>query len=154
MAKEIERKFLVIGDGWRGGAPGTAMRQGYISSQKEHTVRVRLAGDRAFLTLKGVSKGATRDEFEYEIPVADAAAMLSRLCQGPLVEKTRYRVPIEGLIWEVDVFEGDNEGLVVAEVELEREDQVVVVPPWAGAEVTQDARYYNANLAVRPFRTW
>lgn len=154
MAKEIERKFLVTGDAWREKAAGTRYRQGYLSSHPERTVRVRIAGRKGFLTIKGPSRGATRDEFEYPIPLADAEALLTQLCERPLIEKTRFQVRYKGLTWEIDVFEGENRGLVVAEVELKSEDQAVPVPPWIGREVTDDARYFNSNLAKRPFRRW
>jgi len=154
MPKEIERKFLVTGDAWRGTSPGTRTRQGYLSSEPERTVRVRSAGGKGTLTIKGRSQGATRDEFEYEIPEADAAQLLDQLCEKPLVEKTRYLVPYGGLTWEVDVFEGDNAGLVVAEVELDDERQPIAIPPWVEREVTDDARYFNANLARHPYRSW
>lgn len=154
LAKEIERKFLVKPEVWPRDVPGTPMRQGYLCTAKERTVRVRLAGDRAWLTIKGVSAGATRDEYEYAIPAADAGDMLDRLCERPLIEKTRYRIPQDGLVWEVDVFTGDNAGLVLAEVELRDETQSVPLPPWIGAEVTHDPRYFNANLVRHPFRDW
>jgi adenylate cyclase len=152
MGVEIERKFLVTDDRWKTG-PGVAFRQGYLNRDKERTVRVRIAGERAFLTVKGKSVGATRSEFEYPIPEADAHALL-KLCEGPLVEKTRHLVEHAGTTWEVDVFAGDNAGLVVAEVELQSEVQTFVRPPWLGAEVTHDARYFNSNLASHPFCNW
>src|SRR6266481_9566789 len=125
MGTEIERKFLVKGDSWRGQDSGKRYRQGYLSTVKERTVRVRTAGDKGVITVKGISVGATRSEFEYEIPVADANEMLDRLCERPLIEKTRYRIPGEGVVWEVDEFAGENRGLIVAEVELQSEDQAV-----------------------------
>ncbi len=154
MAKEIERKFLVKGDSWRGSDNGKRYRQGYLSTVKERTVRVRTAGDHGFITVKGISVGATRSEYEYEIPTADASEMLDRLCQRPLVEKTRYRIPFGGLTWEVDEFEGDNRGLVTAEVELQSETQPVLLPNWIGEEVTADPRYFNSNLVAHPFSKW
>jgi adenylate cyclase len=150
---EIERKFLVTGDAWRS-APGTLLRQGYLSSVPERTVRVRLEDGRGTLTVKGLGAGAVREEFEFEIPADDARALLDRLCERPILEKTRRRVAHAGRTWEVDEFHGENAGLVVAEVELESADAAVVLPPWAGAEVTADPRYANANLARAPFRTW
>jgi CYTH domain-containing protein len=154
LGTEIERKFLVAGDAWRGLGTGTVFRQGYLSTEKERTVRVRVEGDRARLTIKGITVGATRAEFEYEIPVADAEEMLDDLCHQPIIEKTRRRIDAAGVVWEVDEFFGVNEGLVVAEVELESEDQEFDLPSWLGKEVTGDARYFNANLIARPFSTW
>jgi len=154
MAKEIERKFLVTGEAWRGTSTGTRTRQGYLSSQPERTVRVRNAGGKGTLTIKGISRGATRDEFEYEIPEGDANQLLDQLCERPLIEKTRTLVPYGGLTWEVDVFEGDNAGLIVAEVELTDEKQPVAIPPWVEREVTEDARYFNSNLARHPYKSW
>lgn len=154
MATEIERKFLVTGDAWRAGAAGTRYRQGYLSSQPERTVRVRAAGRKGVITVKGLTRGASRDEFEYPIPVKDANELLDRLCERPLIEKTRFVVRHRGMTWEIDVFEGENRGLVVAEVELKREDQKVALPPWVGEEVTRDAQYFNSNLARNPFTRW
>jgi adenylate cyclase len=152
MGVEIERKFLVQGDGWRTSA-GVLYRQGYLNRDKNRTVRVRIAGDAAFITIKGVSVGATRAEFEYAIPLADAQGLLD-LCDGPLVEKTRHLISVGDTLWEVDEFAGDNAGLVVAEVELTAEDQPFARPDWLGAEVTHDARYFNSNLASYPFLRW
>jgi CYTH domain-containing protein len=155
MATEIERKFLLRSAVWRASAgPGTLLRQGYLSTVPERTVRVRRSDGRGWLTVKGLSVGATRLEFEYEVPAADADAMIDALCERPLVEKIRYCVEHQGLTWEIDEFQGENEGLLVAEVELEREDQPLPLPEWAGDEVTSDPRYANANLAVLPFRRW
>ena len=156
MAREIERKFLVAGDGWRPGAVGVAYRQGYLSAGADAgcTVRARVAGERAFLTVKGRAVGASRDEYEYPIPVADAEEMLERLCAGGRIEKLRYRVPFAGRVWEVDEFGGENAPLVVAEVELEDVGAEVSLPPWVGREVTDDPRYTNAALARRPYSRW
>ena len=154
MATEIERKFLVVGEAWRSLGPGMVYRQGYLSTVKERTVRVRVAGEKGFLTVKGVSVGATRSEYEYAIPLADAEAMLDALCQRPLVEKIRYRIPVGGFVWEVDEFAGVNAGLIVAEIELTAEDQTFPRPTWIGREVTGDPRYFNANLTVHPYGTW
>lgn len=154
MAKEIERKFLVAGDAWRGLAPGTVYRQGYLSTVKERTVRVRLVGSKGYLTVKGLSVGPVRSEFEYEIPAADADEMLGSLCKKPIIEKTRYRIPFGGLTWEVDEFAGVNAGLVVAEVELADEAQPIATPDWIAAEVTGDPRYFNANLIANPYSAW
>lgn len=152
MGIEIERKFLVHGDGWRTAQPQRIV-QAYLSRDKQRTVRVRIAGSDAFLTIKGLTQGATRAEFEYPIPLADAEAMLP-LCDGPRVEKLRHRLPHGGLTWEVDEFLGENAGLVVAELELSSEHQPFDRPPWLAEEVTDDARYYNANLAAQPFGRW
>lgn len=152
MGLEIERKFLVVGRAWRK-RPGVRLRQGYLSSVPERTVRIRLEGRKGWITVKGLTKGSTRQEFEYPIPAADAKALL-RLCERPLLEKTRRRVPFAGRTWDVDEFHGDNAGLVVAEIELPRADAKVGLPPWAGREVTGDPRYYNANLAKEPWRRW
>ena len=154
MAQEIERKFLVNGDAWRALASGTRYRQGYLSTVKERTVRVRTIDDQGFLTIKGVTVGARRAEYEYPIPVQDANEMLDGLCERPLIEKTRYKIKHAGLIWEVDEFAGENQGLIIAEVELSDEAQALELPEWVGAEVTDDPRYYNANLIAHPYRTW
>ncbi len=152
MAVEIERKFLVMGQPWLQ-VPGVVFLQGYLNRDKARTVRVRVAGAAAFLTIKGVSVGATRAEFEYPIPLADAETLLA-LCEGPLIEKTRHVLIHAGTVWELDVFAGENAGLVVAEVELQSEDQAFVRPSWLGDEVTQDARYFNSNLAAHPYCRW
>ena len=154
MAKEIERKFLVAGEDWRALARGTRYRQGYLSTVKERTVRVRTIDDKGYLTVKGISVGATRSEYEYEIPAADAEEMLDDLCEKPIIEKNRYKIPIGDVIWEVDEFLGVNDGLIVAEIELLSEDQSFPKPDWIGDEVTGDPRYFNANLIARPFSTW
>ena len=153
MAAEIERKFLVQGTGWRGAGTCTRLCQGYLSRVKERTVRVRIAGSEAFLTIKGQTRGATRAEFEYGIPVADAEQLLT-LSDGPILEKNRHVIVHEGCTWEVDEFFGDNAGLVLAEIELPSEDQSFARPPWLGREVTHDRRYYNSNLAGHPYREW
>jgi adenylate cyclase len=154
MGIEIERKFLVAGDGWRQqAARQTRFSQGYLSRDPARTVRVRVAGEHAFLTIKGATTGATRAEFEYEVPVADAQQLLA-LADGPVVEKIRHLCEIDGMTWEVDEFLGANAGLVVAEIELQSEAQAFTRPGWLGAEVTGDARYVNANLAVQPYSSW
>ncbi len=152
MGTEIERKFLVTGDDWRQ-APADAYAQGYLNRDQQRTVRVRVARGAAWLTVKGANRGATRAEFEYEIPVADAEQLLA-LCDGPIVRKWRRVVVHEGATWEVDEFLGDNAGLVVAEIELAHEDQPFARPPWLGKEVTHDARYFNSNLAAAPYSSW
>lgn len=154
MGKEIERKFLVAGDEWKRGATGVAYRQGYLSTVKERTVRVRTVGDKGFLTIKGVTVGVSRSEFEYSIPTEDANAMLNDLCERPLIEKTRYKVRVGNLTWEIDEFFGENKGLVVAEVELQDEHQAFDRPPWAGQEVSGDPRYFNSNLIKTPYTRW
>lgn len=152
MALEVERKFLVTGDQWRR-AEGVLLRQGYLSTRPERTVRVRVEGAKAALTVKGVNRGAARAEFEYAIPLEDADELL-RLCEQPIVEKVRRRVEHDGLVWEVDEFLGGNRGLVVAEVEIDREDRPLTKPSWVGEEVTRDPRFYNANLVANPFAKW
>ncbi|MGV8835331.1 CYTH domain-containing protein [Cellvibrio sp.] len=152
MAIEIERKFLVVGDAWRD-APPVFYSQGYLNRDKARTVRVRIAGEEAFLTIKGTSVGARRAEFEYPIPVWDARELLA-LCEQPLIEKNRRKVLHEGFVWEVDEFLGENLGLVVAEIELPAEDAGFAKPDWVGDEVTEDARYFNSNLSRVPFNRW
>jgi len=154
MGKEIERKFLVKGDAWRSLAKGMSYRQGYLNSAKERTVRIRTIDDKAFLTIKGLTVGATRSEYEYEIPLAECNAMLDNLAEKPIIDKKRYKVPFAGLTWEIDEFFGDNAGLIVAEVELMSEDQAFQKPEWIGGEVTGDPRYFNSNLIKHPFTRW
>ena len=152
MPVEIERKFLVNGSGWRQ-ENGVRISQGYLNRDKERTVRIRLAGEKAFLTIKGLTVGASRVEFEYEIPATHAKQLL-KLCDSPILQKIRHTAVLNGLIWEVDEFLGANEGLVVAEVELEREDQSFERPSWLGQEVTEDPRYFNSNLTANPYCQW
>ena len=154
MPSEIEHKYLVHQDAWQPTSVGVPYRQGYLSAAKEHVVRVRIAGDSAYLTVKGSTTGLTRLEFEYPIPVADAAVMLERLCERPLIEKTRYREKFEGHLWEVDEFHGDNAGLVIAEIEVASDTAQYAVPPWAAVEVSGDPRYFNANLRLNPYKNW
>jgi CYTH domain-containing protein len=154
MGKEIERKYLVSGEEWKELAEGIEYRQGYLSTVKERTVRVRTIGNAGYLTIKGITSGASRLEYEYEISVSDANEMLDQLCERPLIEKKRYKIENEGLVWEVDEFFGENGGLIVAEVELEDEDQKIVKPSWIGEEVTGDPRYFNSNLIKTPFKNW
>lgn len=161
MPIEIERKFLVTGDGWRAAAHRVIpMAQGYINDQsamdsgaQKASVRVRLQGEEAFLNLKSRELGHTRQEFEYPLPLDDARALLA-LCVGGLIDKRRHLVQHQGHLWEVDEFLGDNAGLVVAEIELESADEAFAKPDWIGAEVTDDARYYNLALASHPFCQW
>ena len=150
---EIERRFLVRDVAVLQGAAGVPYRQGYLSLDPERIVRVRQAAGRGYLTVKGRSEGAARAEFEYEIPAADAEALFA-LCRQPLIEKTRYTVLHAGLTWEIDVFAGANDGLVLGEVELPAADTPIVLPVWAGEEVTLDARYQNASLVEHPFGAW
>lgn len=152
MGIEIERKFLVTSEAWRTGA-GVRLTQGYLNRDPLRTVRVRVAGDQAWLTIKGATTGATRLECEYPIPLADAQALLA-LCDGPLIDKTRHTQTLDGGVWEVDEFHGDNAGLVVAEIELNHEAQPFERPDWLGEEVTHDPRYFNSALASRPYRSW
>lgn len=155
MGIEIERKFLVQSAGWRGRAEGKLYRQGYLTSRPDCTVRVRIAGDQGYLTIKGATTGISRAEYEYGIPLEDAAQLLDTLCQPPLIEKTRYRIPAaQGLVWEVDEFAGENQGLIVAEIELIHAEQAIELPDWIGLEVTDDPRYLNANLSKHPFSRW
>ncbi|PLZ84535.1 adenylate cyclase [Fischerella thermalis CCMEE 5196] len=154
MAKEIERKFLVKGDEWRKLAEGSVYRQGYIATQKQATVRVRIVGSQGYLTIKGPSIHYSRSEFEYSIPIEDAQEMLDKLCDRPLIEKTRYKIDWGSLVWEIDEFEGVNKGLILAEVELNQETQKIELPPWIGEEVSEDPRYFNSNLVKNPFSQW
>lgn len=154
MAAEIERKFLVTGMEWKQLAGGVLCRQGYLSSAKERTVRVRIIGDKGFLTIKGVTVDISRQEFEYEIPLQDATQMLDTLAEQPLIEKYRYRIVQDDLVWEVDEFLGDNAGLVVAEIELAHAQQAFARPEWIGDEVSTDPRYFNSNLVKYPFKQW
>jgi len=154
MAIEIERKFLVRNDAWRTRASGIVYRQGYICVSTTHTVRVRIAGETGYLTVKGGQVGGGRHEFDYQIPVADAATILAVFCAQPLIEKKRYRIDYQGFTWEVDEFFGENKGLVIAEIELEHIHQPFEKPDWVGGEVTGDSRYYNASLATVPYRSW
>ena len=154
MGKEIERKFLVRDDSFRSLAKGTSYRQGYLNSTKERVVRVRTIDDKGFLTIKGITTGATRAEYEYEIPLKEAEAMLDELCEQPLIEKKRYKIAHKGFIWEVDEFFGENQGLIFAEVELESEDQQFDKPEWITDEVTGDPKYFNSNLIQNPFKNW
>ncbi len=154
MALEIERKFLVTGDAWRSGGDGTVYIQGYIATTQKATVRVRVSGDSAYLTLKGKTVNFTRTELEYPIPVEDAQQMLKEWCAPLIVEKTRYRIPIDDVVWEVDEFAGLNRGLILAEVELTSPTQDIKRPEWLGEEVSHDPRYFNSSLAKAPYSMW
>jgi adenylate cyclase len=153
MALEIERKFILKEGAWRN-EKGNMYRQGYLNSAKERTVRVRIVDHKGYLTVKGILRGAVRMEYEYEIPVTEAKAMLDNLCEKPLIEKMRYKIALNGLVWELDEFFGENQGLLMAEVELESEDQAFAKPEWIGVEVTDDPKYYNANLIHNPYSKW
>lgn len=154
MGIEIERKFLVNNDNWKIGTQGELIRQGYLSLHPARNVRVRIEDDQAYMTIKGSQTGISRKEWEYSIPVEDAEDFLENLCEKPLIEKRRYRISYEGMLWEVDEFFGDNAGLVIAEIELESEDQQFKKPGWIGDEVTYDSHYYNANLIQYPYAMW
>ncbi len=154
MGIEIERKFLVKNDNWRTAATGTQFRQGYLCLAPERTVRVRLEGDVGKLTIKGRTEGLSRAEYEYQIPAAEAAELLDSLCLQPLIEKIRYRIEHAGRSWEIDEFSGDNQGLILAELELETENAIFELPDWVGKEVSDDPRYYNARLVNNPFKSW
>ncbi|MES2808989.1 MAG: CYTH domain-containing protein [Bacteroidota bacterium] len=155
MGIEIERKFLVKHDVWQQQArpDGIVMRQGYIVNQQSKTARLRIAGPKAYLTFKSGTTGISRAEYEYEIPVSEAADLFDQFVETRL-EKIRYNIIYENKLWEVDVFSGDNEGLIVAEIELDSEDESFELPPWAGQEVSEDARYYNSSLSVKPYKSW
>jgi len=152
MYKEIERKFLVLDQSYQQFAQGVLYRQGYLSFHP--SVRIRIIGQKALLTVKGPTTGISRSEFEYEIPLQDGLEMLNELCSNPIIEKYRYKFDYNGFTWEIDEFLGDNEGLVVAEIELEQKDQVFDKPPFIGEEVTHDKRYRNSYLVQHPFKTW
>lgn len=155
MATEIERKFLLVSDEWRQWVSRSEVfRQGYLSNNPQASVRVRIANDTATLNIKGMTLGVQRPEYEYEIPLHDAAELLDQLCIRPLIEKTRHFVEFGGNLWEIDEFHGDNAGLVVAEVELDSLDQVIAMPAWAGQDVSHLERYYNVRLTQYPYSRW
>lgn len=155
MATEIERKFLLRSDAWRENADeGTRFRQGYIIGAEKASVRIRIEGSLANINIKSATLGVRRQEYEYSIPLSEAEEMLDTLCEQPQIEKVRYHVPVGKHTWEVDVFSGDNEGLVVAEVELSDEDEVFERPDWLGDEVSDDTRYYNVCLVKHPYKDW
>ena len=154
MAKEIERKFLIDISGIESIGSGSRIKQGYISTTDNTAVRIRVTGADAYLTLKGENQGATRPEFEYEIPIEDANEIIKELCSGPVIDKTRYLVEYGSHTWEIDVFHGDNDGLIVAEVELESETEEVDLPKWVINEVTGEVKYYNSSLLDNPFNKW
>ena len=153
MATEIERKFLVNRDLFKSTDKGEYIAQGYLSSKPERVVRVRIKNNRGYITIKGKNVGISRSEFEYEIPESDAKALLE-LCEPSIIIKRRHIVEIDGSRWEVDIFEGENEGLVIAEIELQVENEKFIKPDWIGEEVSMDNRYYNSNLSKQPFKSW
>ncbi len=156
MATEIERKFLLLDDSWREEkiTRKVRYRQGYMTHGEASSVRIRISNHDAYLNIKSATLGIKRQEFEYPIPESDAREMLDTLCHKPLIEKTRYYLNFQGHIWEVDVFEGDNRGLVVAEIEMSSEDEEFIRPPWLGQEVSSDPRYYNTSLVSHPYKDW
>jgi len=155
MGIETERKFLVKNDNWKkDNARGLWCCQSYITEDATSLIRVRIVGEKGFLTIKKRREGLSRYEYEYEIPLCDAREMLNRICRYPVIEKTRYEVLYGGILWEIDVFEGPNRGLTVAEIELHDETEEIIKPPWLGMEVTDDPRYLNINLAKHPYQLW
>lgn len=156
MPKEIERKFLVQDDRWKNADIRQRMEicQGYIVATKNATVRIRTADDQAWITVKAARSGIERAEFEYDIPIADAVEMLNTICMQPFIHKVRWVIGYEQMEWVIDEFTGANEGLTLAEVELEHADQSVILPPWLGMEVSEDARFYNSSLAKHPYASW
>jgi adenylate cyclase len=155
MIIEIEHKYLVKHERWKEIVPDkiVPIKQAYLSKDPEKTVRIRVAGEKGFITIKGKSVGASRPEYEYEIPLAEATELIHKFCNN-LIEKTRHYVLYENKTWEVDVFEGLNTGLIVAEIELNSEDEVYQKPDWIDRDVTTDWRYANSNLIIKPFSTW
>ncbi len=154
MELEIERKFLVVGSEYRNSASYFTIRQGYLCTDPNRTTRVRAYNGKGYLTIKGITKDCVRQEFEYEIPFEDAQKLLDNLCIKPLIEKRRYLVFNKGQKWEVDEFFGENEGLVIAEIELQNTEQIFEKPQWLGLEVSDDTRYYNSYLCVNPYSQW
>nr|VFK54284.1 MAG: adenylate cyclase [Candidatus Kentron sp. TUN]VFK56264.1 MAG: adenylate cyclase [Candidatus Kentron sp. TUN] len=155
MPTEIERKFLIRNDDWRQQASkGTRYRQGYFPNSKTCSVRVRIAGDKATLNIKGATLNVSREEYEYSIPQNDAEEMLTQFCERPFIEKTRYLVENGNHVWEIDVFEGENTGLIVAEIELSHEDEEFELPSWVGRDVSHETRYYNVCLREHPYKDW
>ncbi len=155
MATEIEHKFLLTGDGWKAHIVRSEQyRQGYLANNERCSVRVRIADDQAWLNIKSATLGTRRTEFDYPVPVADARQILADLCARPIIEKTRHFVEHQGHLWEIDVFTGANEGLIVAEIELSAEDESFVRPDWVGADVSDDRRYYNSALVEHPYEEW
>lgn len=155
MGLEIERKFLVDHEKWRNTAKpaGVYYKQGYLTDEPYKTIRVRIAGEKGFITIKGVSENISRKEYEYEIPASEAAELIGGFANS-VVEKTRYKISFAGKLWEVDEFAGDNEGLIMAEIELKSEDEAFEKPAWITREVSMDNRFYNSYLAGHPYKTW
>jgi len=152
---EIERKFLVKNNKWkRNASEGFEIKQAYFANLKGKSVRIRTVGEKGFLTIKGPRVGISRDEFEYEIPLADANQLIKNYCDSNLISKKRYKVNFEGNTWEIDEFSGDNQGLILAEIELESPDEKITLPDWLGKEVGTDNRYYNSKLAKHPVNSW
>jgi CYTH domain-containing protein len=154
MSVEIERKFLVVGNEWRNLGEGVIYRQGYLASRDGITVRVRVAGENGYITVKGATEGISRAEYEYAIPLTDAIELLETLCDRPLIEKIRYQIQWEGVQWEVDEFMGANQGLILAEVELTDANQHITLPNWIGKDVSDDPRYFNVSLVRSPYGEW
>lgn len=155
MATEIERKYLILNDGWRDQADeGIQITQGYMGGNDKSSIRIRINGDSANLNIKSKTLGMLRSEYEYAIPLEDAREMLTTLCDRPYIDKTRFHVSHEGHLWEIDVFAGENEGLIVAELELDSADEAYNLPDWIGKEVTEEPRYYNICLVTHPYKNW
>jgi adenylate cyclase len=155
MAKEIERKFTVTSDTWRVYVTHQEnFIQGYLANNKSCSIRVRLSGDSATLNIKSAALNVYRDEFDYPIPLPDGKELLTRICQPPFIEKTRYYVQYRDHTWEIDEFKGENKGLVIAEIELKSTDELFDRPDWVGKEVSDDYRYYNVMLLEHPFKNW
>ncbi len=155
MALEIEHKFLVLDDSWKKMVTESfEYKQGYLSSDNRRSIRVRTSNTKAWINIKSATIGTQRHEYEYEIPLQDGIEILLTLCQKPLIEKTRYLIPYQEHVWELDVFTGDNEGLIVAEIELSRKGEGFAKPDWVGQEVSSDLRYYNNNLCKHPYKKW
>lgn len=155
MAKEIERKYLLKNDLWKDHIlKSEHYVQAYLSNNKQCSIRIRISGDKADLNIKSMTIGIMRDEYEYSIPIEDARKMVDTLCHKPCIEKTRYFVEHTGKTWEIDVFEKENQGLVVAEVELNNADEEIQLPEWVGLEVTEEPKYYNVCLLQHPYSEW
>lgn len=155
MAIEIEHKFLIKTDDWKNHiSKSTQYKQGYLTSDKKRSIRIRTSNDTAWLNIKSATIGTHRQEYEYQIPLSEGIEILNTLCEKPIIEKTRHLVSYKQHLWEIDVFEGDNLGLIVAEIELSKIGENFCTPSWAGTEVTDDLRYYNNNLCKNPYKKW